>query len=113
MSRMLAREWQHARAWDGESGRASAHVAHRRRKQPIGTQQLGILECPIDVLGNVVSRQSILDSVWGFDSFCGLRAVDTNVGCLRAKLGASVIRAKPGLGYCCPADETKDAHYES
>lgn len=37
----LAREWQHARAWDSEAGGAFAHVAHRRRKQPIGTQQLG------------------------------------------------------------------------
>ena len=63
MNRTLAQEWQYGRAWEGEAGRVSAlplrlrrplqlgssaqcvrgpaaHVAHRRRKQPIGTQHL-------------------------------------------------------------------------
>ena len=77
MNRTLAQEWQYARAWESEAGRAealpaylerynwdrphsacgglralqlgpsaqrlrgpAAHVAHHRRKQPIGTQQL-------------------------------------------------------------------------
>ncbi|WP_073337071.1 response regulator transcription factor [Clostridium grantii] len=38
-------------------------------------------------IGIALSRDTILDKVWGFDYFGGLRTVDTNVKRLREKLG--------------------------
>jgi DNA-binding response OmpR family regulator len=38
--------------------------------------------------GIVLSRDTILDKVWGFNYFGGLRTVDTNVKRLREKLGS-------------------------
>lgn len=37
--------------------------------------------------GRVLSREYILDAVWGYDYFGDLRAVDTHIKKLRAKLG--------------------------
>ncbi|GAA0179362.1 response regulator transcription factor [Clostridium sediminicola] len=51
--------------------------------------------------GIALSRDKILDKVWGFDYFGGLRTVDTNVKRLREKLGdkANYIITIRGSGY--------------
>lgn len=51
--------------------------------------------------GIALSRDKILDKVWGFDYFGGLRTVDTNVKRLREKLGerANYIVTIRGSGY--------------
>lgn len=48
-----------------------------------------------------LSRESILNAVWGYDYFGDLRTVDTHVKKLRAKLGAcgSMIATVRGYGY--------------
>lgn len=48
-----------------------------------------------------VSRDSILNAVWGYDYFGDLRTVDTHVKKLRAKLGecSDVIETVRGFGY--------------
>lgn len=49
-----------------------------------------------------LSRESILNAVWGFDYFGGLRAVDTHIKKLRAKLGEKAgiyIETVRGYGY--------------
>lgn len=48
-----------------------------------------------------LSRESILNAVWGYDYFGDLRTVDTHVKKLRAKLGAcgSMIETVRGYGY--------------
>ncbi len=52
--------------------------------------------------GMVLSRDKILDSVWGYDYVGGYRSVDTVIKNLRAKLGkeAPYIRTIYGVGYC-------------
>ena len=49
----------------------------------------------------VLSRDQILDAIWGFDFFGDLRTVDTNIKRLRAKLGdaGSQINTVIGYGY--------------
>jgi two-component system phosphate regulon response regulator PhoB len=51
--------------------------------------------------GRVVSRQKILDNVWGSDVFVTDRTVDTHVKRLRTKLGecADMIETVRGVGY--------------
>lgn len=48
-----------------------------------------------------LSRESILNAVWGYDYFGDLRTVDTHVKKLRAKLGSSgqLIETVRGYGY--------------
>lgn len=48
-----------------------------------------------------LSRESILNAVWGYDYFGDLRTVDTHVKKLRAKLGAcgTMIETVRGYGY--------------
>jgi DNA-binding response OmpR family regulator len=51
--------------------------------------------------GIVLSREKILDRIWGYDYDGDIRTVDTHVKTLRAKLGgsASLIRTVRGSGY--------------
>lgn len=51
--------------------------------------------------GIALSREKILNAVWGYDYFCDLRTVDTHIKKLRAKLGeyGSKIETVRGYGY--------------
>lgn len=51
--------------------------------------------------GKVVSREQLLNQVWGYDYYGGLRTVDTHVNRLRVKLGesAATIATVRGFGY--------------
>ncbi|MBD2629231.1 response regulator transcription factor [Trichormus variabilis] len=49
--------------------------------------------------GQVISREQLLDSVWGYDYNPGSNIVDVYVGYLRKKLGSNVIETVRGMGY--------------
>ncbi|GEP34276.1 DNA-binding response regulator [Nocardioides szechwanensis] len=49
--------------------------------------------------GQVLSREQLLDHVWGLDFDPGSNVVDVYVGYLRRKLGASAIATVRGMGY--------------
>lgn len=49
--------------------------------------------------GQVLSRQQLLDSVWGYDYDPGSNTVDVYVGYLRKKLGNTLIETVRGVGY--------------
>ncbi|MEM9087699.1 MAG: response regulator transcription factor [Cyanobacteria bacterium P01_F01_bin.53] len=49
--------------------------------------------------GQVLSREQLLDSVWGYDYSPGSNIVDVYVGYLRKKLGADLIETVRGIGY--------------
>ncbi|WP_033292417.1 response regulator transcription factor [Amycolatopsis jejuensis] len=54
--------------------------------------------------GQVLSRDQLLSSVWGYAAAAGTRTVDVHVAQLRAKLGAhSPIRTVRGIGYAADA----------
>ncbi len=55
--------------------------------------------------GKVVSRQAILNHVWGYDFYGGLRTVDAHIRRLRSKIGSSapdVIETIRNVGYRIP-----------
>ncbi|MEI5675528.1 MULTISPECIES: response regulator transcription factor [unclassified Nocardioides] len=49
--------------------------------------------------GRVLSREQLLDHVWGFDFDPGSNVVDVYVGYLRRKFGADSIATVRGMGY--------------
>lgn len=49
--------------------------------------------------GQVLSREQLLDHVWGFDFDPGSNVVDVYVGYLRKKFGADKISTARGMGY--------------
>jgi DNA-binding response OmpR family regulator len=49
--------------------------------------------------GQVLSREQLLDHVWGLDFDPGSNVVDVYVGYLRRKFGASAIATVRGMGY--------------
>ena len=49
--------------------------------------------------GQVLSREQLLDKVWGFDFDPGSNVVDVYVGYLRKKFGAASIATVRGMGY--------------
>lgn len=65
-------------------------------------KEFALLEYFIRHRGMILSRDKILDSVWGFDYVGGYRSVDTLVKKLRAKLTGKYpyIRTVYGVGYC-------------
>jgi DNA-binding response OmpR family regulator len=54
--------------------------------------------------GRVITRDHLLEEVWGYASAVGTRTVDVHVAQVRAKLGdASPIRTVRGVGYSAEA----------
>jgi two-component system, OmpR family, response regulator QseB len=49
--------------------------------------------------GQVMSREQLLDRVWGYDYDPGSNIVDVYVGYLRKKLGSGLIETVRGMGY--------------
>jgi two-component system, OmpR family, response regulator QseB len=51
--------------------------------------------------GQVMSREQLLNHVWGYDYDPGSNIVDVYVGYLRKKLGEDLIETVRGMGYRC------------
>ncbi|WP_195947620.1 response regulator transcription factor [Paraclostridium bifermentans] len=58
-----------------------------------------LLKCFINNKGVILSREKLLDLVWGMDYFGDFRTVDTHIRRLRTKIGENFIVTHRGLGY--------------
>ena len=47
----------------------------------------------------VLSRDKLLDVIWGYDSAVETRTVDVHIRRLREKLGINTIQTLKGIGY--------------
>ena len=63
-------------------------------------KEFSLLETFMSHPEQVMTREQLLDRVWGFDYDPGSNIVDVYVGYLRKKLGTNVIRTVRGVGYC-------------
>ena len=96
-----------ARADALESGRIRLDLLSRRAsvdgvEVSLSTREFALLGYLLRHPGQVLSRQQILDAVWGFAHDPRSNVVDVYVGYLRAKLdgdGPSVIDTVRGMGY--------------
>jgi two-component system alkaline phosphatase synthesis response regulator PhoP len=78
-------------------------VAIRVDRQPVRLtrREFELLRFLVENRNRVLSRDRLLERVWGYDRFIETRSVDVHVGRLRAKLGAAgqQIETVIGLGY--------------
>jgi two-component system, OmpR family, copper resistance phosphate regulon response regulator CusR len=85
---------------------AGAELDLRTRKATVGGQEVelsarefALAEMFFRHPGQVLSREQLLSSVWGYDFDPGSNVVDVYVGYLRKKLGHERIKAVRGMGY--------------
>ena len=64
-------------------------------------REFELLRFLVENKNRVISRDRLLERVWGYERFIETRSVDVHVGRLRAKLGAAgtQIETVIGLGY--------------
>jgi DNA-binding response OmpR family regulator len=77
----------------------SVHVDNTPVK--LTRREFELLRYLVDNRNRVLSRDRLLERVWGYDHFIETRSVDVHVGRLRAKLGSAgrQIETVVGLGY--------------
>jgi two-component system OmpR family response regulator len=82
-------------------------VTRGENQADLPSREFSLLEYLMRHAGQVVTRQQLLDAVWGFDFETGSNVVDVYVGYLRRKLDSpgspSVIETVRGAGYRVPA----------
>ncbi len=78
---------------------------HTRRAEVNGVQvdlsarEFALAEIFIANIGQLLSREQLLDHVWGYDFDPGSNVVDVYVGYLRKKFGSDTIVTVRGMGY--------------
>jgi two-component system phosphate regulon response regulator PhoB len=91
------------RAGDIVLNRTAHRVTRREREVRLGPTEFKLLAFFMENSGRVLSRQQLLDGVWGRDAFIDGRTVDVHVGRLRKALirgsDADPIRTVRGAGY--------------
>ncbi len=69
------------------------------REVELSAREFALAEIFMRHPGQVLSREQLLDQVWGYDFDPGSNVVDVYVGYLRRKFGASTITTVRGMGY--------------
>lgn len=69
------------------------------RQVELSAREFALAEMLMINAGQVLSREQLLDQVWGLDFDPGSNVVDVYVGYLRKKLGAESILTVRGMGY--------------
>lgn len=77
----------------------SREVRISGRLVSISAREFVLLETFIRHAGQILSREQLLDHVWGYDYDPGSNIVDVYVGYLRKKLGHNLIETVRGMGY--------------
>ncbi|BBH22789.1 DNA-binding response regulator [Paenibacillus baekrokdamisoli] len=63
------------------------------------TKEFDILQTLLSNAGRIMTRDMLLDKVWGYDYFGDSRIVDAHIKNIRKKLGIPIIRTVKGVGY--------------
>ncbi len=87
-----------------EAGGIRLDVRTRRatvgaREVELSAREFALAETLMTNAGQVLSREQLLDKVWGFDFDPGSNVVDVYIGYLRKKFGAKSIATVRGMGY--------------
>ena len=93
---------------DSRSVIALEHIRidNGRRRVWVDDQEIELTTLEFNLLhtlaahhGMVLSREQLLEKVWGYDYFGDLRVVDVHIGHLRKKVGEDFIETVRGAGY--------------
>lgn len=86
-----------------ELDRAAHKVMRGLREIRLGPTEFRLLEFMMESPGRVLSREQLLDGVWGHDAYVDERTVDVHIGRLRKSLirgkDTDPIRTIRGVGY--------------
>jgi DNA-binding response OmpR family regulator len=87
-----------------EAGKVRLDLRTRRatvddREVELSAREFALAEMFVLNAGQVLSREQLLDQVWGFDFDPGSNVVDVYVGYLRRKFGSDAIATVRGMGY--------------
>ena len=87
-----------------EAGGVRLDVRTRRvtvggRELELSAREFSLAETLMVNAGQVLSREQLLDKVWGYDFDPGSNVVDVYIGYLRKKLGTAAIATVRGMGY--------------
>ena len=69
------------------------------RELELSAREFSLAETLMVNAGQVLSREQLLDQVWGFDFDPGSNVVDVYIGYLRKKFGPAAIATVRGMGY--------------
>jgi len=83
--------------------RAARRITRHDEAIPLTTKEFELLMTMVDAHGAAVSREQLLDKVWG-DAFNGVsRSLDVHINSLRSKLGDALdLQTIRGFGYQLP-----------
>lgn len=62
-------------------------------------KEFNILKALIENYPHVVTRENLLDNVWGYDYYGDTRVVDAHIKNIRKKIGIPYIKTVKGIGY--------------
>ena len=62
-------------------------------------KEFNILKVLIENYPQVITRENLLDTVWGYDYYGDTRVVDAHIKNIRKKLGQPYIKTVKGIGY--------------
>lgn len=104
---------RHARPADADDTVSVGRVTLDRaaRRVTADGQEIALTATEFDLLaylmerpGRVITRDTLLEEVWGYAAVVGTRTVDVHIAQVRAKLGdASPLRTVRGVGYSAEA----------
>lgn len=77
----------------------SRKVSVGKQVHELTAREFVMLEVFLRNPGQVISREQLLDRVWGYDHDPGSNVVDVYIRYLRKKLGSDAIQTVRGLGY--------------
>ncbi len=63
------------------------------------TTEFDLLLALVDHRGMVLSREQLLDQIWGYDYYGEIRVVDVHIGHIRQKIKGDYIQTVRGIGY--------------
>jgi DNA-binding response OmpR family regulator len=95
------------------AGNATLDLRTRRveangRAADLSAREFALAEVFFRHPGQVLSREQLLDHVWGYDFDPGSNIVDVYVGYLRKKIGPARIAAVRGMGYKLEKDDPSE-----
>jgi two-component system alkaline phosphatase synthesis response regulator PhoP len=76
-----------------------AEVRRDRESVEVSALELKLLRYLLEHRGSVLSRDELLEKVWGYDATPVTRTVDVHIAALRQKVGADFILTVHGMGY--------------
>ncbi|WP_017463487.1 response regulator [Dyella ginsengisoli] len=82
----------------------SAEVSYRGERLDLTRREFALLQALMERAGHIVRRETLENSIYGFDNAVGRGALEVLMHSLRRKLGADAVQTVRGFGYMMPRE---------